>query len=431
MKKRWSRIVGLLLCLCMVCAMAPAMADEALSGKVRFVTAYNASQGMGALIEDFNKVYPNVEVELISISNTDEGNIQIDTMLMAGEIDVLASFSMARTAGRVDFLTDLREHLAADGLDMAKEWGAEIEFDGGLYGIPFDGLNYFVAINMDAWNAAGLGELPTEWTWDEYFEACRAMTTETMYGGSDYHGKDTFEYPVRQQLGSNVYFGEDGMSSFVSAPEWKAAIERKIKAENEEKIWKSLVEYNGDGSKSQDLFMNGEIASFITCNVWRFIVDEVNYTHDFKVGFAPYPVVEKGQKNHMSGPSIFAYACVPKNTQNFDAAYAFAKYIATEGDKYLLKAGHLPIWTGTDTTSAVTLVFGDEENANRLVDVESFKRVVLNLSGDTYLDTIVYPEIPAIMKEVIMYIMEGEVTVDEGLQEMQERADEVILDAQQ
>ena len=431
MKKTWSRIIGLLLCLCMVCAMAPAFADEALSGKVRFVTAYKANQGIGPLIEEFNKVYPNIEVEHIQIGNTDEGNIQIDTMLMAGEIDVLSSYTMPRTLGRVDMLTDLREHLAADGLDMAKEWGAEVEFEGGLYGIPFDGLNYFIAINMDKWNEAGLGELPTEWTWDEYLEASRAMTKDGVYGGSDYHGKDTFEFMVRQEKGTNAYYNEDlTATNFVSDPAWKIAIERKIKAENEEKIWKPLVEYNGDGSKSQDLFLKGEIASFVTCNVWRFIVDEENYPHDFKVGFAPYPVVEKGKPKYLSGPSLFAYACVTKNAQNFDAAYAFAKFIATEGDKYLLKAGHLPTWTGTDTDAAVTLVFGDEENANRLIDVESFKRVVLNLTGDTYMDTIVYSEIPSIMKEVIMYIVEGEMTVEEGLEEMQIRADEVIADAQ-
>lgn len=430
MKKTWSRIVALVMCLCMLCALTPAMADEALSGKVRFVSAYKDTQGMSDMIAGFNAIYPNVEVELITIGNTDEGNIQVDTMLMAGEIDVLSSYSLSRTAGRVDMLVDLRENLAADGLDMAANWGAEITFDGGIYGIPFDGLAYYVAINMDKWNEAGLGELPTEWTWEEYMEACRAMTKDGVYGGSDYHGKDTFEYPVRQQFGSNAYFNEDGTSSFVSNPAWKESIERKIKAENEEKIWKSLVEYNGDGSKSQDLFMKGEIASYITCNVWRFIVDEVNYPHDFKVGFAPFPVVEKGQNNYMEGPSIFAFACVPKNAQNFDAAYAFAKYIATEGDKYLLKVGHLPIWTGTDTDDAVNFIFGDAENAARLVDVESFKRVVLNLTGDTYMDTTVYSEIPSIMKEVIMYIMDGEMTVEEGLEEMQIRADEVIADAQ-
>ncbi len=257
----------------MLTGIVPAFAETAVStemtGKVRFVTAYKGSQGMDGLIADFNKLYPNVEVKLLQISNTNEGNIQIDTMLMAGEIDVLSSYTLPRTLSRVDSLVDLRDLLARDGLDMAKEWGAEVEMNGGLYGIPFDGL-----------------------------------------------------------------------TTFTTDPNWRIAIERKIQAENEEKIWKSLVEYTGDGSKTQDVFFQGGIASFVTCNVWRFAVDQANYPHDFKVGFAPYPTISAGDPTCLAGPSLFAYACIAKNCKNLDAVWAFTKFIATEGDKYLLKAGH-------------------------------------------------------------------------------------------
>ena len=433
MKKTWTKLVCLVLLACMLTGIVPAFAETAvnteLSGKVRFVTAYKGNQGMDALIADFNKLYPNIEVELLQISNTDEGNIQIDTMLMAGEIDVLSSYTLPRTLGRVDSFVDLRDLLAKDGLDMAAEWGAEVEMNGGLYGIPFDGLNYFIAINMDKWNEAGLGELPTAWTWDEYLEASRKMTKDGVYGGSDYHGKDTFEFMVRQQLGADMYYGEDGLTTFTTDPHWRTAIERKIQAENEEKIWKSLVEYTGDGSKTQDVFFRGEIASFVTCNVWRFAVDQENYPHDFKVGFAPYPTISAGDPTYLAGPSLFAYACIAKNCENLDAAWAFTKFIATEGDKYLLKAGHLPTWKGTDLDSAVDLIFSSAEEAEKIVDLESFKRVVLNIDGQSYLDTVVYPEIVNIEKEVIMYILEGELTFDEGLQEMKERCDEVILES--
>lgn len=421
-------VLCLLLVLSMLISMVPAFADANtdLQGKVRFVTAYKESQGMGDLIAEFNQIYPNIEVELIQIGNTDDGNIKIDTMLMADEIDVLASFTTARTLGRIDSLVDLRPYLEAEGIDMAKEWGSEVEIGGGLYGIPFDGLNYFIAVNMGKWNEAGLGELPTSWTWDEYLDACRAMTKDGVYGGSDYHNKDSFEYAVRQQLGADMYFGEDGMTNFTENDAWTTAINRKILAENEEKIWKSLVDYNGDGSKSQDLFMNGEVASFVTCNVWRFIVDLEQYPHDFKVGFVPYPTVNAGDTPYLAGPTLFAYACISKSCPNFDAAWAFVKFITEEGDKYLLKAGHLPTWTSTNTDDAVTLIFGDMDNAEKLIDVDSFKSVVLNLNGQSYLDSIVYSEFAGIEKEVIMYIMSGEMTVEEGLQEMKDRCDEAI-----
>ena len=428
MKPVWKRILCTTLMLCLLLSTAPGLAQNAssLRGTIRFSTAYKDSAGMDAMIAAFNEIYPNIKVELKTVGNTEAGNIQVDTMLMADEIDVLSSFTTARTLDRVNSFIDLRELLAKDGLDMEKEWGAEIEFDGGLYGIPFDGLNYFIAINMDAWSEAGLGELPTSWTWDEYLEACRKMTKEGVYGGSDYHLVDAFEFAVRQQLGTDMYFGEDGLTNFLSDPTWKTVIERKIIAENEEKVWKSLVEYNGDGSKSQNLFFQGEIASFVTCNIWRFAVDYENYPHDFQIGFAPYPTQNAGDTAYLAGPSYYAFACITKSCKNVDAAWAFVNFMTMEGNKYLLPAGHLPTWRGTDLGSAIDLIFNSNEEAAKVVDVESFKRVVLNINGASYLDTVTYPEFNSIEKEVIMYIMSGEMSVDEGLQEMKERCDEVI-----
>lgn len=432
MKTVSKKLLAWLLLTCMVLAALPAITlaegNTGISGKVRFCTAYKGSAGMDALIEEFNSVYPNIEVELIQIGNTDAGNAQIDTQLMAGEIDVLSSYTRPRTLGRINQFIDLRPYLERDGIDMATEWGAEIEFEGGLYGLPFDGLNYFIAINMDAWNEAGLGELPTSWTWDEYLEASRKMTKEGVYGGSDYHNADSFEYAARQHLGADMYFGEDGYTNFTTEPVWRTIIERKIKAENEERIWKSMVEYVGDSSKSQDLFFQGKIASFVTCNVWRFIVDQENYPHDFKVGFAPYPNEAEGDTPYLAGPVKFAFACISKQCQDVEAAWTFAKYISMEGDKYLLRAGHLPTWTKTDINSTIDLVFGSEAEAEKLIDVPTFKSVVLNLDGPSYMDTIVYSEFAAIEKEVVMYILNGEESVEDGLQEMKQRCDEVIDD---
>ncbi len=432
MKTVSKKLLAWLLLTCLVLTALPAIAlaegNTGISGKVRFCTAYKGSAGMDALIEEFNSVYPNIEVELIQIGNTDAGNAQIDTQLMAGEIDVLSSYTRPRTLGRINQFIDLRPYLERDGIDMATEWGAEIEFEGGLYGLPFDGLNYFIAINMDAWNEAGLGELPTSWTWDEYLEASRKMTKEGVYGGSDYHNADSFEYAARQHLGADMYFGDDGYTNFTTEPVWRTIIERKIKAENEERIWKSMVEYVGDSSKSQDLFFQGKIASFVTCNVWRFIVDQENYPHDFKVGFAPYPNEAEGDTPYLAGPVKFAFACISKQCQDVEAAWTFAKYISMEGDKYLLKAGHLPTWTKTDINGTIDLVFGSEAEAEKLIDVPTFKSVVLNLDGPSYMDTIVYSEFAAIEKEVVMYILNGEESVEEGLQEMKQRCDEVIDD---
>lgn len=140
--------------------------------------------------------------------------------------------------------------------------------------------------------------------------------------------------------------------------------------------------------------------------------------------------MNEGDTAYLEGPTLYAFACIAKSCTNFDAAWAFTKFITMEGDKYLLKAGHLPTWTSTDTDNAVELIFGDAETAEKLIDVESFKNAVLNLDGDSYLDTVVYSEFSGIEKEVIMYIMSGEMSVEEGLEEMKTRCDEAIEENQ-
>jgi len=430
MKTVGKKLLCLMLMLCLTLGNVPALAEGSndISGKVRFCTAYGGAAGMDAMVAEFNKLYPNIEVEMIQIGNTDAGNAQIDTQLMAGEIDVLSSYTRHRTLGRIEQFIDLRDLMARDNIDMKTEWGDEIEFEGGLYGIPFDGLNYFIAINMNAWNEAGLGELPTAWTWDEYLEASRKMTKEGVFGGSDWHNPECVGFAVRQQLGTDMYFGEDGYTTFTTEPAWQTAIQRKFKAEQEEKIWKSLVDYVGDDSKSQNLFFQGKVASTVTCHIWRFIGDLENYPHDFQVGFAPYPTENEGDTAYLAGPTKFAFACISKQCQDVEAAWAFVKFISMEGDKYLLKAGHLPTWKKTDLDSAVDLVFGDEATADKLVDVPSFKRVVLNIDGTSYLDNRVYSEFASIEKEVMMYIFNGEEGIDEGLAELKARCDEIIDD---
>ena len=57
------------------------------------------------------------------------------------------------------------------------------------------GRKDYIAINMDAWNEAGLGPLPVEWTWDEYLEAFANDQTRTA-GGSQYHTAVTLYPPA-------------------------------------------------------------------------------------------------------------------------------------------------------------------------------------------------------------------------------------------
>ncbi|MDL2317983.1 ABC transporter substrate-binding protein [Eubacteriales bacterium OttesenSCG-928-A19] len=406
-----------------------------IEGTVRFWIPFKGSQGMDDMIAEFNETYPNINVELTTYNNNSDGNLAVNTALMAGEIDVLASFGLSNAYKRWEnsLYMDLTDYIDKYAIDFVENWGSdEYKYDGTYYTFPCGGLSYYVSINMDEWNNAGLGELPAEWTWDEYLEASAAMThgegDEKVYGGSDYHSTNYFTYVWYQVHGRDQYYGEDGMTNFTD-PLIVNALEREIKAEVEDKIWYPLTVYRADNIQSQDVFTAHKVASVISPNMVRFLRDREAYPVDWVTGFAPWPVEEKGQDNHMSGVSIFSHAGMASNVQDEEAAWYWLAWYSTYGSRYLICAGHQSTWKGTDVDNLVDLVFGSEEAAAEIVDVESFKRVVVNYDNPAYVDTILdaYTTVNSTLNEYMMYAHQGTMTAEEAMAAAKEIADAAIL----
>jgi multiple sugar transport system substrate-binding protein len=410
----------------------------AITGTVKFWTAFKGSQGMDDLIAAFNKVYPNVKVELNSYSNNSNGNVGVDTALMAGgKIDVLHTFGQNNTFRRLQnsLFLDITDKLASDGLDVKKEWGSDkYAYEGRYYTIPLGGLSNYIAINMDEWHAAGYTALPTEWTWDEYLEASKKMThgegDKKVYGGSDYHSVNYFAYPVRQVKGYDAYYKDDGTSNF-DDPLMLEALKREIQAEQVDKIWFPLTVYRSDSIQSHMVYCNHQVASVIMPNLVRFIRDP-KYAVSWQTGFAPYPVEKKGQTNYMAPVAIFSHAGIAKDCKDVDAAWAFLKFFATYGDIYLVPAGHMPTWKKTDLDNAMNIIFGSEAEAKKLVDIDSFKRVVFNYSGDSYVETnsTAITDIEKIVNQYILDAHAGKISPEDALKQIKVEADQAIKDAQ-
>ena len=416
----------------------------AVSGTVNFYIPFKGSQGMDAMIAAFNEIYPNVEVVLNTYSNNSDGNASVNTAILAGEVDVLASFGLANTnkrweAGLFYDLTDLVEE---NGIDLVEHWGTDaFQKDGTIYSFPSGGLCYYITVNLDAWEKAGLGELPLDgWTWDEYMAASKAMTeynedgSVKVYGGSDYHSQNYFTYAVAQVVGKDHYYNAEGMSNFDSEAYIKA-LQREYDAEIVDKIWYPKAIYRGDNIQAQQSFLQDQMCnSEITCNQIRFMADRENYGTDWKVGFLPYPVEEEGQTNYMSGISPFSHSglCIDESDEDFDAAWAFLRWYSTYGVAYLVAAGHQPNWKGTSDLDPLVLLFGSEEEAAKYMDVESFRAVVgrVDLPAFVELNLTAYSKISSILNEYVMYALNGQMTPEEALTEAAKLANEEITNAQ-
>ena len=436
------------LCLALLLIMAFSVSAEApkyiddnaaeLTGSVRLLTAFKGSLGTDQLIEDFKKYYPNVEVTYDVYVNNADGNMTANTAIQSGNVDVILSFGTHNTAFRWEngMLADITDRLAADGLDLVKEWGTDAYvYNDRVYCFPSGGLSIFVALNMDMWNAAGLGAIPDSWTYEEYLDACRKMTqraedgTVTVYGGTDFNQRDYWTYSMRQTKGVDAFYNADGQADFTSGLAAKI-LNRELAAEAEG-IWYPKINLITNSQKSRDMLLNGNAASCVESIITRFVMNTEQYPHDFIMGYAPYPVNEAGEVNYALGNMPNSFYCVTDNAQSPDAAYAFAKFASTYGGKYLYKAGHTTTWTGTNPDEIVDLVFGSREQAAQFVDVDSYIKNVIAVGQPAYHEEYIvgYSAVASLLDEYTDLILSGQVSVEDGLAELNELANEAIEEA--
>ena len=407
-----------------------------LTGEITFYTAFAGENGTQALIDEFNTYYPNVKVNFEVYKNSGDGNVGLDTAMMAGgQVDVILSFGVANTSERWEngLLMDMTDRLAADNLDLVTEWGTDAyTYNDKVYAFPSGGLSVYVAINMDKWEAAGLGELPSAWTWNEYLAACEKLTEKdasgnvTVHGGSDFNQIDYWTYAVRQAKGMNVFYNEEGLSDFDN-PLFAEALQREVDAAADG-IWYSKAVYQSDSTRSRNCFLEGTNATTIESILTRYIT---GVEHDFKIAYAPYPTFEEGQTNYVGGSMPNSFVAVAANTANPDAAYAFAKFAATYGNKYMFAAGHATTWTGVNADEIVECVFGSKEEAEKWIDTESFAKCVIANGEPAYSKDYIgaYAELQALVDEYTMYVLNGEMSVADAMAEMKTLGDEAINDA--
>ena len=110
--------------------------DTSISAEISFWMPFKGSQGMDALIADFNSVYPNIKVTLNTYNNNSDGNLSVNTSIMAGEVDVLASFGLSNAYKRWEsgLYEDLTDLVAEEGIDLVANWGSDaFKYDDTVY----------------------------------------------------------------------------------------------------------------------------------------------------------------------------------------------------------------------------------------------------------------------------------------------------------
>ena len=294
---------------------------------------------IAAAMKPFEAKNPDIAVEIVKVPSVGFDQTR-NTMIAAGQLPDLfwVGNDQLLDYGRKGILFDWTKQATAKGDDFALEQfapGAVANFtlDGKLYGLPSLMNTYGYFYNADMFDAAKLAQPKVGWTYAQFFDAARKLTTK--------NGDQVTRYGVYSPLNDMFVLSQHAASQ--GGPTFQDRILEASKVTSSPqlvdaaKAWAAAIKdgavtprnYPGDGLDR--LFAAGKVP-MLGAGQWLakgFIEAKL----PFKWGFAPLPGGSK---------SVTIYDAVgiasPKYIKNPDAVWKVLKYLDTKAWEVVLPA---------------------------------------------------------------------------------------------
>lgn len=397
------RAFALLLALVMVLSLAAcgssktpdtaAAADgsQTVSGKITYLTNRTDLDTDGtyaALIAKFNEKYPDVQVEVQSITDyagelaTRMQTTEYGDVLMIPDAVPSSAFSKYfEPFGTAEELSDKYQ----EGYLYSK-W-----YDGQVYGLAYMCTVQGIVYNKAVFEKAGITELPK--TPDEFLDCLQKIKDNT----------DAIPYYTNANSGWTLDQWEDHTFGTITGnanyknndlPNDKAAFEEGSSHYVVAKLLydivsKGLCESDPttcDWEASKLMLNNGEIGCMVLGS-WAVSQMKEAGEHADDVGYMPFPFSIDGKQYATSGTD-YCYA-INKNTKNMAAAKAFVQFMVEESGLALAQGGISlmkddPMPDGLENFADVTFVVdkpATDENAGKLDAIQQDSGVTLYDNG--------------------------------------------------
>jgi len=407
------KLLAVLLAAMMLVLAIPALAE---GNQVLTVVTWDATTTpyLIAQKEAFEASHPGVTIEYVDVASQDYA-VKTTTMLEGGdtsdvymikEIDNLINWQAQGFAAPLD----------TTGYDMSGFVGTEKNYavDGVQYAIPFRSDFWVLFYNKDLFEAAGV-ELPNnDMTWDQYVELAKKMTDkEKGIYGTHYHTwlSAVVNWEVCDGETTLADGNYDGLSYFYG-------------------IYQDLEDYGAcmsyadlkaSGLHYSAAFANGNIA-MLPMGYW-YVSTLIGYNKDGTCNFN-WGITAVPHMYGMDAGSSFGNltgAMINAKSEKKDLAWEYVSWLGgVEGAKATASVGARPAWVSEEVAAAMSSVEGfpaDENSKAALLPSHvSMEWPVAEKVSD----------IKTIVNEEHSLIMAREVTIEEGIEEMNERVAELF-----
>lgn len=379
-----------------------------------------------AMAQAYEGSHQDVQIELVDLGSQDYQTVLGTELSGSGsDFDIVTMKDVPGYATLVSkgVLEPLNDRIEADGIDLAKFNGTteQVTVEGELYELPFRSDFWVLYYNKDIFDEAGVDYPTNDMTLDEYDELARSVT-KTGFGDEQVYGAHYHTWRSAVQL-FGVLDGEhtilDGNYDF-TIPYYEM-----VKKQEEDGVCRSYIDTTASQLHYSAAFAEGNTA-MLNMGSWymsTLMSSLASGEYDSELcgnwGMVKYPHPEGVEAGTTLG-TITALS-IPTSSQHKEEAWEFIKFASgEEGAAVMAETGNFPaIMTDkvVDTLAQLDGFPTDEASKEALKTTQVYLEApyAANVS-----------EINTILDTYHKDIMNGDRTIEEGVQRMNEEVSALL-----
>ena len=350
------------------------------------------------LITEFNKVYPNIAVEVEAIPDFAEEAL---LRLSAGDYaDVMAIPAIDKK----EYATYFYPLDTFENMDKEINFASQTLYDGYTYGVPYMANAQGVLYNKAVFEAAGITELPK--TPDEFIAALQAIADKTdaiplytnyaagwtmgawdAYLGCVSNGDDAYINQKLVHTADPFKDNGDGTGAYALYKILYDAVANNL-------IEDDYSTTDWEGSKS--MLNRGEIGTMVLGS-WAFAQMQQAGDKPEDVGYMPFPITVNGTQYALAGGDFANAINVNSSDENKTAAMIFIKWLTEksnwcydEGGYMVDKEGQNPdMYAAFDSCTVLSDLPALDGEADFLNQMNSESELSFNAEGNAKIQRIV------------------------------------------
>lgn len=379
-----------------------------------------------ALVDAYEEKNPNVTIEMTDLGSADYSTVIATELSGSGsDFDIVSIKDVPGYATLVEkgVLEPLNERIKSDGIDLGLYNGAtdQVMVDGSLYELPFRSDFWLLYYNKDIFDKAGVSYPTNDMTMEQWDELARSVSGGG-FGADQVYGSHYHTWRSAVQL-----FGIlDGQHSVLDGNyDFAKPYYELVKKQEEDGVCRSYVDINASSLHYSAAFSEGNTATlnmgswFVTSLIDNLKKGEYDASLCGNWGIVKYPHPEGVTAGTTLG-TITALA-IPTVSDQKDAAWDFIKFASgEEGAAVIADTGTFPAIINDDVVNKIASLEGfptDAESKEALKTSQIYLEAPYNVH---------ISEINTILDTYHTDIMNGDVSIDDGIAKMNEEVSAIL-----